>query len=335
MECALGSIIMPAFAFLRSLSEDAGTRSGFALTEDDLQVALGPEHALIESLQSDQALRIRSEAYADAVGDVLFHLGAADQPGMPTLGIRFTGLLDRDWRSLFELDELLELEAVSNHYLYLRSRGEDGQADILEEVRERVHRQPDGVLDALMAAMSIHLAQSPFYTRETSGLIALADLFRSEKLPIEQGGFFEQRFIDFLARNPEKLTTMHWRQFEGLAAEWFQRQGYDVELGPGRNDEGVDLRLWRRDAPPGSPPAVIVQCKRQKARVERVVVKALYADVLHEKAESGLIVTSSDLSPGARKDCVARAYPITAANRDEIRRWVEAMRKPATGVPLV
>lgn len=331
----MGSIYMPAFAFRRSLSEDAGTRSGFALTEDDLLAALGPAHDLMESLRSDKALRVRSEAYADAVGDVLFYLGAADQPGMPTLGMRFMGLLDRDWRSLFELDELLELEAVSNHYLYLRSRGEDGLDEILKEVRERVRRQPDGVLDALMSAMSVHLAQSPFYTREASGLIALADLFRSEKLPVEYGGFFEQRFIDFLARNPETLSTMHWRQFEGLAAEWFQRQGYDVQLGPGRNDEGVDLRLWRRDAPPGTPPAVIVQCKRQKTLVERVVVKALYADVLHENAESGLVVTSSDLSPGARKDCVARAYPITAANRDEIRRWVEAMRQPATGVRLV
>jgi restriction system protein len=331
----MASINMPAFAFRRSLSEDAGTRSGFALTEDDLLAALGPEHELTESLQSDKALRIRSEAYADAVGDVLFHLGAADQPGMPTLGMRFMGMLDRDWRSLFERDELLELEGVSNHYLYLRSRGDDGQEEILEEVRERVRQQPDGVLDALMSAISIHLAQSPFYTRETSGLIALADLFRSENLPVDKGGFFEQRFIDYLARNPEKLSTMHWRQFEGLAAEWFQRQGYDVQLGPGRNDEGVDLRLWRRDAPPGSPPAVIVQCKREKTLVERVVVKALYADVLHEKAESGLVVTSSDLSPGARKDCVARAYPITAANRDEVRRWVEAMRQPATGVPLV
>jgi len=33
-----------------------------------------------------------------------------------------------------------------------------------------------------------------------------------------------------------------------------------------------------------------------------------------EKAASGLIVTTSDISPDARTDCETRAYPITTAN---------------------
>ena len=56
--------------------------------------------------------------------------------------------------------------------------------------------------------------------------------------------------------------------------------GWHVELGPGRNDEGVDIRAW--DAEPGAddPAVLLVQCKRTAARVDKVVVKALAADVM-------------------------------------------------------
>jgi hypothetical protein len=53
-----------------------------------------------------------------------------------------------------------------------------------------------------------------------------------------------------------------------------------------------------------------VQCKRQKEKVGKVVVNALWADVEHEKAKSGLIVTTTAVSPGARKVPAVRAYPI-------------------------
>src|SRR5262249_49455769 len=121
----------------------------------------------------------------------------------------------------------------------------------------------------------------------------LDDLFQSEKLRAEYGKFFDQRFVNYLHKNFNRIDSIHWRQFEGLAAEYFDRLGYTVELGPGRNDEGVDIRLWDKDSNTGGPPLVLVQCKRQKSKIEKVVIKALWADVLAEKAESGLIVTTS------------------------------------------
>ena len=76
------------------------------------------------------------------------------------------------------------------------------------------------------------------------------------------------------------------------------------------------------------PPALLVQCKRQKAKVSKVIVKALWADVLHENATSGLIVTTSVLSPGARKVSTARNYPVDEADRETLRQWVHQMRTP-------
>lgn len=65
----MGHIIMPAFAFRASLSEDAGTRSGFALTEKDILDHLDPKSDIARQLRSEAVLRLSSDVYADAVGD--------------------------------------------------------------------------------------------------------------------------------------------------------------------------------------------------------------------------------------------------------------------------
>jgi restriction system protein len=66
--------------------------------------------------------------------------------------------------------------------------------------------------------------------------------------------------------------------------------------------------------------------------VGRVIVKALYADLLHERAGTGLIVTTSDISPGAESDVRARAYPINTADRQQVLNWIQEMRKPNAGI---
>jgi restriction system protein len=163
----------------------------------------------------------------------------------------------------------------------------------------------------------------------------LEDLFRSESLTTFYGTFFDQRFIDYLAREFEAIDRINWRKFEGLVGEYFHREGFVVTLGPGRGDEGVDARIWPKDADAASrPPAMLVQCKRQQENVSKVVLKALYADVLHEKAESGLIVTTSALSPGAKKVRSVRSYPIKDADRSALRTWIAQMRSPGSGVFL-
>lgn len=329
----MGHILMPSFAFRTALSEDAGVRSGFALSEADMLAHLPKDHLLREGIEADVVMRVGSEDYADAVGDLLHALGATDQPGMPTLGIRLATLLGRDLHEFAIVDGLMQIEAVANYYLQLRNNNDVRQSAILAELREMVEGKV-GVWDALQEAMNHHLAFSPFFTRSVvrADRIALDALFTSERLPAAPERYFDQRFINYLASQPERLKDIHWRQFEGLTAEWFQRGGYLVELGPGRNDGSIDVRLWNPDAAPGMPPAVIVQCKRQTRKVERVVVKALYADIIDECASAGLVVTTSDISPGAAADVSARAYPITTANRAQVQAWIEAMRKPEAGV---
>ncbi|TWC12499.1 MULTISPECIES: restriction endonuclease [unclassified Pseudomonas] len=162
--------------------------------------------------------------------------------------------------------------------------------------------------------------------------VTLAQLFQGAQHIAKEGAFIDQRFIDYLSVNKDRIPEMHWRRFEELTAEFFQREGFKVELGPGANDDGVDVRVWKSDSGPGATPLCLIQCKRQKAKVEKVVIKGLLADVQWEQAEYGVIVTSSTLSPGAKTTIEARGYPIRAVERDAVSRWFEQLRTPGTGI---
>jgi hypothetical protein len=166
----------------------------------------------------------------------------------------------------------------------------------------------------------------------TGSTIPLEHLFDSGNPTASLGKFFDQRFIDFLAANLDNVRRIHWRQFERLTAEYLDRQGYYVELGPGVNDDGVDVRAWPQEGNRLGPPLLIVQCKRQSAKVSKVVVKALWADVQAERAERGLIATTSTLSPGAQATINARGYDLDVADATAVARWLLELRTPGTGI---
>jgi restriction system protein len=307
---------MSSEAFIRSLSEDAGCRSGFALGESDILERLEADHQFVDEVTAREFIRMASTDYADAVGDLLFALGAARTRGMPPLSRRFMWNIAQEPGESFDIWRLMEIEAVAHEYARRKLSRNDSQGEVFQELRKLLGNNVDNCLPGLLAAVDEEIALNPFYSRdvEKSDLISLSDLFHSEKLPPNDVQLFDQRFIDYLDRNPEGLLKMNWRQFEGLTAEWFQRKGYTVCLGPGRNDGGVDIRLWKDDVSQSGPPTIIVQCKRYKEKVDRVTVKALYSDLLFEKAAGAMIVTTSDISYGAKKDIRAREYPITSAN---------------------
>lgn len=66
--------------------------------------------------------------------------------------------------------------------------------------------------------------------------------------------------------------------------------------------------------------------RHQKRSIDKLLVKGVHADVAFERAGSGLIVTTSELSPGAEALRLARAYRVDAADRRTLRRWIDEMR---------
>ena len=82
-------------------------------------------------------------------------------------------------------------------------------------------------------------------------------------------------------------------------------------------------------------PHCLIQCKRQKEKIEKVVVKGLVADVQYEGAALGLVVTTSELSPGSRNTISARGYSIKEIDRKGLSGWLQKLRTPGTGIVRV
>ena len=195
----------------------------------------------------------------------------------------------------------------------------------------------DEILEAFLVGLTDYVQRSPwihYRSIQWKDRRELSDLFNSERLHSCHGEYFDQRFINYLSSQYNDIGDINWRQFEGLAGEFLHREGFVVKMGAGRNDDNIDIRAWKERPTEDTPPTILVQCRRQKTKVGKVVLKALWADIEYEKAQSGLIVTSSALEPGAQKTQVARAYPITEINRKTLKDWILKMRTPWTGIFL-
>lgn len=326
----MSGIWTPRIELISTLSETAGYKSGIALTRAEVRSHL-PGYRKFLVGKDDSILRIRPEEYEQMFVDLLYALGvvADNKPNLPWLNIsrKYPNNQEMVIKVMGLLSECINGQAVDKpidlspflvecHQKY----GEEGFAIGLSYVNT--------VIDGLQ--------KSPWSSCRRVEWIdskELRDLFESEGLGSFYGKFIDQRYIDYLARNYDCIDKLNWRKFEGLTAEYFDRLGFHVELGPGRDDGNIDVRVWDTKRAK-SAPTMIIQCKRQREKVGKVVVKALYADLLDEGAQSGLIVTTSSLLPGAKQVCVARSYPIAEANRETLRGWVCAMRTPEAGVFL-
>jgi len=90
------------------------------------------------------------------------------------------------------------------------------------------------------------------------------------------------------------------------------------------------VRVWSEKT--NCAPKYIIQCKKQKDKIDKVTVKGLYADVVAEGAEMGLLVTTSEFSLGARKTVDVRGYPIEEVDGKMIGMWLSQLRTPGTGI---
>lgn len=93
----------------------------------------------------------------------------------------------------------------------------------------------------------------------------------------------------------EQLYALSPQDFEHYVAELFERRGYTVEVRGRAGDLGVDLALTRADGR-----KAIVQCKRYRHTIGPDIVRELFGTMVHERAVHGFLVTTADISEGAR-----------------------------------
>lgn len=340
MGASVGGISFNQGELADRLSETAGYKAGLTLSVEELCDHLsGTEYPDTIRDSEEYGARLRSEEYEALFYKLLFRIGyTKEEFDGDHIGVkrfhkyRRTNLLVEYekmheifrsmWWKLMDQAKAKGSKSIDPTPFLIKAHEELGSVG-LNMAMEQIE-----VMNRSLRLTPHSVGRSTQWTTP----LALKKLFTGANESPEIGKFIDQRFIDYLSNNLDRLPDMHWRKFEALAAEFFDREGYKVELGPGSNDDGVDVRVWKPGSKPTDKPLCLVQCKRQKAKVERVIVKGLYADVEHEGAEYGVLVTTSELSPAARSTIVARGYPIQEIEREGLSKWLSALRTPGTGI---
>lgn len=132
--------------------------------------------------------------------------------------------------------------------------------------------------------------------------------------------------IRYLAKHPELLYELHPRRFEELVAELLRAQGFEPTLTPGTRDGGRDILAARSDAL--GDLLYLVECKRY-APAKKVgvgVVRSIHGVTQAERANKGVIVTTSSFT----KDAIAFAsplkYDIGLHDFEALKLWLDGYR---------
>jgi len=108
-------------------------------------------------------------------------------------------------------------------------------------------------------------------------------------------------------------------------SELLKHKGFEVVLGAGRNDGGVDIIL--RDKNALVPSVTLVQVKKHKHPIKADAVSALLGRIEDNNnrnkaiSHKGLLITSSRFIPDAVKFAKRQTRTIELADRREITRW--------------
>lgn len=133
---------------------------------------------------------------------------------------------------------------------------------------------------------------------------------------------YEELYSHF-ATHPNDMHRLGWRDYEVLLARIFQAQGFNVELGPGQGDGGVDIRLLQRD--PIGDILTLVQAKKYAPRnkIGLETVQAITGAAFVEKA-NGMVVTTSSYLPGAKEFAARTSGRIDLKTSDDVVAWCRA-----------
>jgi len=138
-----------------------------------------------------------------------------------------------------------------------------------------------------------------------------------------QGDFdaLNSELYEHFNKNSDQLTRLDWRQFEMLVAELLQAQGFETQLGPGRADGGVDIRLLQRD--PIGDILTLVQVKKydKSNPIGLQAVQALHGVKEAEGADNSLFVTTSRYLPSAKNFAGRDNVQMDLCVSDDVRKW--------------
>jgi len=127
------------------------------------------------------------------------------------------------------------------------------------------------------------------------------------------------------ARTVGFLQTLDPYTFQRLTWKVFERLGYEVEETPVGRDGGADGILHRAGT------RCVLQCKRYRGDVGEPVLRDLFGTVHHLGAQSGVLVTTGNISVPAR--LFAEGKPLSLVDGKELLRLIESVNLTEETVP--
>ena len=154
--------------------------------------------------------------------------------------------------------------------------------------------------------------ERPRFVRPARGLIGLA-----AELPTGLASSIDSQNCEVRRQLLKRIHARGWEEFEVLIGDLLETTGFrDVQRTPGSRDQGVDVRATVVVANV-MPIRIAVQAKCQKANVQAPTVQRLRGSL--RPHERGLIITTSDFSPGARSEAERPdAFPVALMNGEEL-----------------
>lgn len=121
------------------------------------------------------------------------------------------------------------------------------------------------------------------------------------------------------------VAAMDWKDFEHLVRQVFENEfstgGAEVRVTQASRDGGVDAIVHDPDPIRGGK--IVIQAKRYTNTVDVSAVRDLYGTVMNEGATKGILVTTSQYGPDARK--FAQGKPLTLIDGSELLYLLEKM----------
>lgn len=143
---------------------------------------------------------------------------------------------------------------------------------------------------------------------------------------IEVCTHLEAKLFDAVSRNPDLMYTISPRDFELLVAELLHRQGFNIQVTPPSRDGGVDMYAAKSNELGNF--LFLVECKKyaKSNPVQVDVVRALYGNVQAKRATSGVVVTTSTFTRGAKAFQSELRHQLELRDYLTLRDWIAKVR---------
>lgn len=158
---------------------------------------------------------------------------------------------------------------------------------------------------------------SSFFEFKTEFLGRDNNDFRNEI--IQSASFFDSLLIKRYSNNPQALLKLTPRQFEELVAELWSKFGWNVELTAKTRDGGRDIIAIRSNPVQHK---ILIECKRMSDSVGVGIVRELHGVVEDEKANKGVIVTTSWFSKEAKRYLERNQWRLSGTDFIGLNSWL-------------